>query len=126
MSEIPPYFNFYIGMTMVDDNTANIVIEEHHKNPTGNINGGVILSLADNLSTGIANRAYYEKFGEEVFMVGVDLHASMLSNQVGGIITATGKPVRVGKRVTVIRTVVSGDERGTLAEITTTHVPTAR
>ena len=56
-------------------------------------------------------------------MVGVDLHASMLSNQQGGVITARAEPVRVGKRVTVIRTVVTGDEERELAVVTTTHVP---
>src|SRR5262252_5882417 len=58
-------FDRYIGMTMDDagPDTARIVIEAHHCNPTGNINGGVIISLADNLSTGAANRAYFEKTG---------------------------------------------------------------
>ena len=42
---------------------AQIVIEPHHCNPTGNINGGVIISLADNISTGAAGAAYFEKTG---------------------------------------------------------------
>jgi uncharacterized protein (TIGR00369 family) len=118
------YFNQYIGMTGSDDfHEAFIEIEDHHQNPTGNINGGVIISLADNLSTGVANHYYREKFGTEVFMVGVDLHASMLSNQNGGRIKARAEPVRVGKRVTVIRTKITGYEDRLLAEITTTHVP---
>lgn len=56
-------------------------------------------------------------------MVGVDLHAVMLSNQQGGTITARATPVRVGKRVTVIRTIIKGTDDNILAEITTTHVP---
>ena len=105
-------------------NTASIVIQDHHKNPTGNINGGVLISLADNLATGAANRFYHEKTGENAFMVGVDLHAVMLSNQIGGTITAESFLVRAGRRVTVIRTEVRGNENKLLAEITTTHVPT--
>ncbi len=120
------FFNEYIGMTGDSDfHEARIEIESHHKNPTGNINGGVIISLADNLSTGVANRYYSEKFSESVFMVGVDLHASMLGNQSGGTIKARAEPVRVGKRVTVIRTTVTGDDGRLLADITTTHVPVA-
>ena len=120
------FFNEYIGMEMGDDpSESHITIEPHHQNPTGNINGGVMLALADNLSTGVANRAYHDKFGEQVFMVGVDLHASMLSNQQGGKIVARAAPVRVGKRVTVIRTQVFGDGERLLAELTTTHVPVA-
>ncbi len=119
-------FDQHIGMTSdhgEHGHVATIEIEAHHKNPTGNINGGVIISLADNLATGAANRHWQEKFGEEAFMVGVDLHAVMLGNQLGGKIRAESSPVRVGKRVTVIRTVVSGDEGRVLAEVTTTHVP---
>jgi len=121
-------FDAYIGMERYSDHdgaaTAEIRIQEHHCNPTGNINGGVIISLADNLSTGAANHAYFEKTGERRFMVGVDLHAVMLANQQGGTIRANARPVRVGRRITVIRTEVRGDGDRLLAEVTTTHVPT--
>jgi uncharacterized protein (TIGR00369 family) len=99
-------------------------VQPHHLNPTGNINGGLFLSMADNVSTGAANQAYFEKTGERKFMVGVDLHAVMLANQQGGVIRAVAKPVRVGRRITVIRTQVLGDDGKVLAEVTTTHVPT--
>ena len=122
-------FDHYIGMTPIDpDNpiagAGKIVVESHHCNPTGNINGGVIISLADNLSTGAANRAYFEKTGEQKFMVGVDLHAVMLANQQGGTIYGHARPIRVGRRITVIRTEIRGDDDRLLAEVTTTHVPT--
>ncbi|MCZ6887275.1 MAG: PaaI family thioesterase [Gammaproteobacteria bacterium] len=118
-------FDAYIGAIYDDDaGESHINIQSHHCNPTGNINGGVLISLADNLSTGAANRAYFEKFGEHKFMVGVDLHAVMLSNQRGGRITARSTPVRVGRRITVIRTEVRGDEGKLLTDVTTTHVPT--
>ena len=121
-------FDQLINMERYDDAddgtvTAVIHIQPHHSNPTGNINGGVFLSLADNLSTGAANRAYFEKTGERKFMVGVDLHAIMLANQQGGTIRGIATPVRVGRRITVIRTQVLGDGDKVLAEITTTHVP---
>jgi uncharacterized protein (TIGR00369 family) len=119
-------FDEYLGMTFDEDDEgriARISIEPHHCNPTGNINGGVIISLADNVSTGAANVAHFEKTGERRFMVGIDLHAAMLANQQGGAIRAVSHPVRVGRRVTVIRTSVYGDEDRLLAEVTTTHVP---
>ena len=120
-------FNEYIGMEPApadeDCIAARIRIEAHHTNPTGVVNGGVLLSLADNLATGMANRAYQEKTGESAFMVGVALHAVMLSNQQGGEIRAESRVVRAGRRVTVIRTTVTGDDGATLAEITSTHVP---
>ena len=120
-------FDEYIGMEHGPDrgpSSATVRIEEHHCNPTGNINGGVFLSMADNLSTGAANRAYFEKTGERKFLVGVDLHAVMLANQQGGTIRAVAVPLRVGRRITVVRTQVWGDGDRLLAEVTTTHVPT--
>ena len=120
-------FDEFIGMQHVESGTGSeafVQIEPHHCNPTGNINGGVMLSMADNLSTGAANRAYFELTGERKFMVGVDLHAVMLANQQGGTIRAVAVPVRVGRRITVIRTQIWGDGERLLAEVTTTHVPT--
>lgn len=117
-------FDQYIGMTTGDNfSEAMIEIQDHHMNPTGNINGGVLISLADNLATGVANHHWREKTGREAFLVGVDLHAVMLTNQLGGVIVARSEPVRVGRRVVVIRTKVIGENEKVLAEITTTHVP---
>ena len=120
-------FDEHIGMEHFESDAgvgALVHIQPHHSNPTGNINGGVMLSMADNVSTGAANRAYFAKTGERKFMVGVDLHAVMLANQQGGTIRAVATPVRVGRRITVIRTQVWGDDERLLAEVTTTHVPT--
>ena len=117
-------FDQHIGMNRGDsDSEAKIETQAHHLNPTGNINGGVLISLADNLATGVANRHWQEKTGERAFLVGVDLHAVMLTNQQGGTITAKSEPVRVGRRIVVIRTQVTGKDNKVLAEITTTHIP---
>ena len=120
-------FDEFIGMkhSFEDGRQVAVVeIEPHHCNPTGNINGGVFLSMADNVSTGVANHAYFEKTGERKFMVRVDLHAVMLANQLGGTIRAVATPIRVGRRITVVRTQVLGEGDVLLAEVTTTHVPT--
>ena len=120
-------FDEFIGMkhhVEDDSHVATVEIEPHHCNPTGNINGGLFLSMADNVSTGAANQAYFEKTGERKFMVGVDLHAVMLANQKGGTVRAIATPIRVGRRITVVRTRVLGDGDVLLAEVTTTHVPT--
>ncbi len=103
---------------------ATVRIQDHHLNPTGNINGGLFLTMADNLATGVASQAYFEKTGERKFLVGVDLHAVMLANQKGGTIRVDSAPVRVGRRITIIRSRVTGEGGTLLAEVTTTHVPT--
>ncbi len=121
-------FDQYINMEYEESDSeycASIKIQPHHCNPTGNVNGGVLISLADNLATGAASDGYYKKTGEQAFLVGVDLHAVMLANQIGGSIRGIARPVKVGRRITVVRTEVRGDNDRLLAEVTTTHVPTA-
>ncbi len=120
-------FGEYLGFELIqiEDERAvqRLVIQPQHTNPTGAIHGGVIIALADNLATGMAGRANADGPNHGKFMVGVDLHAVMLRNQQGGTITAEARVVRRGRRVTVIRTVVTGDDSKVLAEVTTTHIP---
>ena len=53
----------------------------------------------------------------------INLNANLLGNQRGGEIRAEARFVRKGKRVTVVRTLVTGDGGKLLAEVTTNHVP---
>jgi acyl-coenzyme A thioesterase PaaI-like protein len=71
----------------------------------------------------MAGRAHFEKTGDRSFWVGIDVHAAMLSNQKGGELLAESRVVRAGRRVTVIRTIVTGAEGKAIADVTTTHVP---
>ncbi|MPZ98970.1 MAG: hotdog fold thioesterase [Dehalococcoidia bacterium] len=119
-------FGNYIGVerypSQADRTVARLVVEPHHLNPTGAIHGGVLISLADNTATAMANHANVEA-NEGRFMVGIDLHAVMLANQQGGEVRAEARVVRQGRRVTVIRTAVTGEGGRVLAEVTTTHIP---
>ncbi len=120
-------FGDYMGLRITEATDeyvrAVVEIQRHHQNPTGAIHGGVFVSLADNVATAMANRAHRAIDGDDRFMVGIDLHASMIANQQGGTITFEARPVRVGRRVAFIRTTVTGDGGRVLAEVTTTHVP---
>ncbi|MEX2373396.1 MAG: PaaI family thioesterase [Dehalococcoidia bacterium] len=120
-------FASYLGLRTLEVTderaVAELTTEPHHLNPTGMIHGGVLLGLADNIATAMANRAHRAIDGDERFMVGIDLHASMLANQPGGTVRFEARPVRAGRRVVFIRTVVTGENGRTLAEVTTTHVP---
>lgn len=107
-----------------DESSSRLVTEPHHLNPTGAIHGGALIALADNVATRMAGQAQAGGPNEGKFMSGIDLHATFLSNQRGGTVTATARVVRAGRRVTVIRTQVTGDEGKLLLELTTTHIPT--
>ena len=120
-------FGNYMGLRFTESTDevtrAELEVEPHHLNPTGMVHGGVFVSLADNVATAMANRAHRAIDGDERFMVGIDLHASMIANQPGGTLRFEARPIRVGRRVAFIRTTVIGDGDRLLAEVRTTHVP---
>jgi uncharacterized protein (TIGR00369 family) len=123
-SPFAQYLGFEPGEVDAEHAVSRLHTRPHHLNPMGAIHGGALISLADNVATRMANHAQVGGPNEGKFMSGIDLHATFLSNQQGGTITATARPVRVGRRLTVIRTQVTGDGGKLLLELTTTHIPT--
>ena len=103
---------------------ARLVIADYHKTPVGAVHAGVLMALADNTATILANRVNAVGAALGGFMVSIDLHAVLLANQLEGELRAEARVVRRGRRVTVIRTAVTGAEGRLLTEVTTTHVPT--
>jgi len=92
-------------------------------NPFGTVQAGAMLWFADVTATVLAIGT--SELGEkgQGFPLAINLTANLLSNQRGGEIFAEARFVRKGKRVTVVRTRVTGDDGRLLAEVTTTHVP---
>ena len=116
-----------LGIEMLEETAdravARLEIRDEHKTPTGVVHSGTILSLADDCATRAANRANDEGPNPGAFMVLVDLYSAMLGNQSEGILTAVSTIVRCGRRITIVRAVVTGADEKRLAEITTTHIP---
>jgi len=92
-------------------------------NPFGTVQAGAMLWMADVTATVLAIGS--ADLGEkgQGFPLAINVNANLLGNQRGGEILAEARFVRQGKRVTVVRTRVTGDEGRLLAEVTTTHVP---
>ena len=92
-------------------------------NPFGTVQAGAMLWLADVTATVLAIGS--AELGEQGqgFPLAINVNANLLGNQRGGEILAEARFVRQGKRVTVVRTRVTGEEGRLLAEVTTTHVP---
>ena len=92
-------------------------------NPFGTVQAGAMLWMADVTATVLAiGSSELGKKGQG-FPLAINVSASLLGNQRGGEILAEARFVRKGKRVTVVRTRVTGDNGRLLAEVTTTHVP---
>jgi len=92
-------------------------------NPFGTVQAGAMLWVADVTATVLAIGS--AELGEkgQGFPLAINVNANLLGNQRGGEIFAEARFVRKGKRVTVVRTRVTGDKGRLLAEVTTTHVP---
>ena len=114
---------FFIEERNEDSVVSRMPVAAGVLNPFGTVQAGAMLWLADVTATvlAIGNARLGEK--GQGFPLAINLNANLLSNQRGGDIRAEARFVRKGKRVTVVRTRVTGDNDRLLAEVTTTHVP---
>ncbi len=92
-------------------------------NPFGTVQAGAMLWLADVTATVLAIGSADIGAEGQGFPLAININANLLGNQRGGEILAEAHFVKKGKRVTVVRTRVTGDGGRLLAEVTTTHVP---
>ena len=118
-------FEFFIEDRREDCVISRMPVGKGALNPFGTVQAGAMLWLADVTATvlAIGNAEIGEK--GQGFPLAISLNANLLSNQRGGEILAEARFVRKGKRVTVVRTRVTGEDDRLLAEVTTTHVPAA-
>ena len=114
---------FFIEEREKDWVVSSMPVAEGILNPFGTVQAGAMLWLADVTATVLAIGE--TQLGEkgQGFPLAINLNANLLSNQRGGDLRAEARFVRKGKRVTVVRTRVTGDKGRLLAEVTTTHVP---
>ncbi len=114
---------FFIEERREDCVVSKMPVAEGILNPFGTVQAGAMLWLADVTATVLAIGD--TRLGEkgQGFPLAISLNANLLGNQRGGDIRAEARFVRKGKRVTVVRTRVIGDNDHLLAEVTTTHVP---
>ncbi len=129
MTEVTVLESFSLGLTceVIERSETRAVCRmpfaEGMRSATGVVHAGAILWLADLTATYLAIEGTKVEDDGRGFPLLIDLHASMLTNREGGYITAESRAVRRGRRVTVVRTRVYGEDDKTLAEVTTTHIP---
>ncbi len=92
-------------------------------NPFGTVHAGAMIWLADVAATLLAIGGASIAPDGKGFQLAIDLHAALVGNQRDGEITAEARFVRRGKRVSVVRTRVTGADDKLLLELTSTHIP---
>ncbi|MEJ2098451.1 MAG: PaaI family thioesterase [Desulfobacterales bacterium] len=114
---------FFIKERNDDYVISTMPIKQGILNPFGTVQAGAMLWLADVTATVLALRKAQISPNGKGFPLAINLHTSLLGNQREGELTAEARFVRSGKRVTVVRTRVTGTQGQLLAEVTTTHIP---
>lgn len=91
-----PYFK-HLSMTVVEMGTGFSVVRldmgNQHLNPFGGVHGGVYASVIDTA----AYWAAYCELDENVGLISIDLKIDYLSPVKDGVITTTGKSIKIGK-----------------------------
>ena len=116
---------FWIEERRDDCVISTMPVKEGILNPFGTVHAGAMLWLADVTATVLALGKVEIGPDGKGFPLAINLSTNLLGNQREGKIKAEARFVRSGKRVTVIRTRVTGTQGRLLAEVTTTHVPAA-
>jgi len=110
-----------IEFSIVEKNPEYVIskmpVQNGMLNPFGTVHAGAILWLADVTATVLASIKQ-----DKGFPVAVNLFTNLLGNQRDGEIVAEARITRSGKRITVIRTLVKGNNDKLLAEVLTTHI----
>ncbi|MBU2547006.1 MAG: PaaI family thioesterase [Proteobacteria bacterium] len=114
---------FFIEERGPDRVLCRMPVGEGALNPYGLVQAGAMLWLADVTASVLVLESVELGPEGQGFPLAVDLHASLLGNQRGGEVWSEARVVRRGRRVTVIRTRITGRSDRLLAEVTTTHVP---
>ena len=91
-------------------------------NPFGIVHAGATLWLADVCATRLALGSAQAQPGQAGFPLAINLVAHLLGNQKEGAFEATSVFVKKGRRVSVVRTAVTGDGGRMIADVTTSHV----
>ena len=91
-------------------------------NPYGTVHAGALVWFADVVATRLALGAAEVTPGMESFPVAVTLNAQLLGNRGEGTLEARAEWVKRGRRISTVRTVVTGPDGKVLVDLTSTHV----
>lgn len=114
---------FSIEERSEDRVVSRMPVQEGILNPFEVIQAGALIWLADVTASVLVLEAYPVEKSGIGFPLAIDLHTSLFGNQKNGEVRAEARFVRKGRKVSVIRTRLLGNEDKLLAEITSTHVP---
>lgn len=114
---------FSIVEQSADQVVGEMPVQPGILNPFGTAHAGATLWFADVCATMLAFGGAKMSEGVAGFPLAISLDAKLLGNQKSGVFKATSVYVKKGKRLSVVRTTVTGDDGRLIADVTTSHVP---
>jgi 1,4-dihydroxy-2-naphthoyl-CoA hydrolase len=115
-----------IEFTVIEQKPEQVIsempIQSGILNPFGVVHAGAILWFADVTATILAMGS--TQFSENMsgFPLGINLNANFAGNQKTGKFKAVATFVKKGKTVSVVRTIVYGENDKLIADVSTNHV----
>ena len=91
-------------------------------NPYGVVHAGAILWFADVTATILVMGSMQAGEGMSGFPLAINLNANFAGNQKTGTLRAVASFVKRGKTVSIVRTIVLGENDKLIAEMSTNHV----
>ena len=117
----------YLGLEFDEEDEEHVVcrmrVTDAIRNRAGAVHAGALLSMADMSATILARQGVTIDADGRGFPLAIDVHGVLVGNESEGEIRAEARIVRRGRRVTVVRTRITGRDGRLLTEVTTTHVP---
>lgn len=105
-----------------DQVTSEMPVQPGILNPYGVVHAGAILWFADVTATILAMGSTQANEGMSGFPLAINLNANFAGNQKRGQLKAIAAFVKKGKTVSIVRTIVLGENDKLLAEVSTNHV----
>lgn len=101
---------------------AHMPIQAGILNPFGSVHAGATIWFADVVATHLALQGREFSAGMKGFPLAINLNANLVGNQAEGVFTATARFVKHGRRVSVVNTLVTGQDGRVIADVTTNHI----
>lgn len=123
--QVDGHIQFRVIEQTADRVVGEMPVQPGILNPFGTAHAGATLWFADVCATVLAFGGSDMAPGAAGFPLAISLNANLLGNQKDGVFRATSVFVKKGRRLSVVRTTVTGANDRLIADVTTSHVPAA-
>jgi 1,4-dihydroxy-2-naphthoyl-CoA hydrolase len=105
-----------------DEVVSEMPIQPGILNPYGVVHAGAMLWFADVTATILAMGSTAAREGLSGFPLAINLNANFAANQKSGKLRAVASFVKRGRTVSIVRTIILGENDKLIAEVSTNHV----